>query len=69
MFMVPKKDGSQGPVINLKALNRYVKSEHFKMEGPELVIAVGHALAIFQPILGFAQAKSDMQDTFAIHFQ
>ena len=33
MFMVPKKDGGQRPVINLKQLNKFVKSEHFKMEG------------------------------------
>jgi len=33
MFLVPKKDGKQRPVINLKALNRFVQSHHFKMEG------------------------------------
>ena len=33
MFMVPKKGGGQRPVINLKYLNHFVKSEHFKMEG------------------------------------
>ena len=33
MLVVPKKDGGQRPVINLKYLNRYVKLEHFKMEG------------------------------------
>ena len=33
MFMVPKKGGGQGPVINLKPLNHFVKSGHFKMEG------------------------------------
>ena len=33
MFIVPKKDGGQRPVINLKYLNKFVKSEHFKMEG------------------------------------
>ena len=32
MFMVPKKDGGQRPVINLKRLNNHVKSEHFKTE-------------------------------------
>ena len=32
IFMVPKKDGGQRPVINLKRLNYHVKSEHFKME-------------------------------------
>ena len=39
MFMVPKKDGGQRPVINLKHLNRFVKSEHFKMEGLHTVKA------------------------------
>ena len=33
MFIVPKKDGGQRPVINLKHLNEFVKSKHFKMEG------------------------------------
>ena len=28
-----KKEGGQRPVINLKHLNEFVKSEHFKMEG------------------------------------
>ena len=40
MFMVPKKDGGQRPVINLKHLNRFVKSEHFKMEGLHTVKAL-----------------------------
>ena len=38
--MVPKKDGGQRPVINLKHLNRFVKSEHFKMEGLHTVKAL-----------------------------
>ena len=33
MFMAPKKDSGQKLVINLKYLNKFVKSEHFKMEG------------------------------------
>ena len=33
MFLVAKKDGGQRPVINLKPLNCYVNTEHFKMEG------------------------------------
>ena len=32
IFLVPKKDGGQRPVINLKALNSFVHPEHFKME-------------------------------------
>ena len=37
MFLVPKKGGGQRPVINLKHLNKFVKSEHFKMEGLHIV--------------------------------
>ena len=33
LFLVPKKDGGQRLVINLKALNSFVQTEHFKMEG------------------------------------
>ena len=32
MFLVPKPDGSWRPVINLKSLNSYVVTRHFKME-------------------------------------
>ena len=33
LFMVPKKDGGQRPIINLKKLNSLVQTDHFKMEG------------------------------------
>ena len=33
LFLVPKKDGRQCQVINLKTLNNFVNKEHFKMEG------------------------------------
>ena len=33
IFLVPKKDGKMRPVINLKALNQFVVTRHFKMEG------------------------------------
>ena len=33
IFRVEKKEGGQRPVINLKCLNSFVKTEHFKMEG------------------------------------
>ncbi|CAC5372561.1 unnamed protein product [Mytilus coruscus] len=32
-FLVPKKDGGQRPVLNLKQLNQHVMYQHFKMEG------------------------------------
>ena len=37
IFLVEKKDGGQRPVINLKGLNQFVKTEHFKMEGLHLL--------------------------------
>ena len=33
LFLVPKKNGGQRPVINFKCLNSFVVSPHFKMEG------------------------------------
>jgi mRNA-degrading endonuclease HigB of HigAB toxin-antitoxin module len=33
IFLVQKKDGGQRPVINLKALNTFMETQHFKMEG------------------------------------
>ena len=33
LFLVPKKNGQMRPVINLKRLNEWVITEHFKMEG------------------------------------
>ena len=33
LFVVPKKDGSLRPVINLKPLNSHMDNQHFKMEG------------------------------------
>ena len=32
LFLVPKKTGDLRPVINLKALNKFVRTIHFKME-------------------------------------
>ena len=43
IFLVEKKEGGQRPVINLKSLNTFVRTEHFKMEGlhilPDLIQA------------------------------
>ena len=36
-FAVPKKDGFQRPVVNLKRLNTFVLKAHFKMEGIQMV--------------------------------
>ena len=33
LFSVPKKDGGMRPIINLKSLNTFVDTVHFKMEG------------------------------------
>ncbi|XP_065177287.1 uncharacterized protein LOC135807202 [Sycon ciliatum] len=38
IFTIPKKDsGKERPVVNLKALNGFVRYEHFKMEGLKLL--------------------------------
>ena len=43
IFLVEKKERGQRPVINLKSLNTFVRTEHFKMEGlhilPDLIQA------------------------------
>ena len=33
LFLLPKKDGGQRPVINLNPVNQFVRKRHFKMEG------------------------------------
>ena len=33
LFLIPKKDGSSRPVVNLKALNKFITRKKFKMEG------------------------------------
>ena len=56
LFLVPKKDGGQRPVINLKALNQFLQPQHFKMEGI-------HTLRdIIKP--GDWLAKVDLKDAF-----
>ena len=37
IFTVPKKDGVNRPMINLKKLNNFIPCPHFKMEGLFLV--------------------------------
>ena len=37
LFLVPKKDGGQRPVINLAPLNRFLVKQHFKMESFALI--------------------------------
>jgi hypothetical protein len=54
MFLVPKKDSRQRPVINLKKLNQSVKTEHFKMEGIHMLKDL--------PRAGDWMAKIDLND-------
>ena len=37
LFIVPKKDGGMRPIVNLKSLNSFVETVHFKMEGIQMV--------------------------------
>lgn len=41
IFLVPKKGGKNRPVINLRPLNRFLRYQHFKMEG---IVVVKHLL-------------------------
>ena len=56
LFLVPKKDGSQRPVINLKKLNQFVEYQHFKMEGLHLL------KDLIQP--GDFMIKVDLKDAY-----
>ena len=56
MFLVPKKDGGQRPVVNLKRLNSFVKTEHFKMEGIHML------KDLLRP--GDWMAKVDLKDAY-----
>ena len=37
LYLVPKKDGSSRPVVNLKALNKFITRNKFKIEGAHLL--------------------------------
>ena len=37
IFVVPKKDGSHHPVVNVKPLNCHIRKQKFKMEGAKLI--------------------------------
>jgi ribonuclease HI len=41
-FLVPKKDGGQRPVLNLKGLNKFVQIKTFKMQTLQLVLPQLH---------------------------
>ena len=56
LFLVPKKDGGQRPVINLKSLNKFVHTEHFKMEGIHVLRDLLRA--------GDWMAKVDLKDAY-----
>ncbi len=58
LFLVPKKDGRQRPVINLKALNQYVQTYHFKMEGLQTL------KDLIKP--GDWLAKMDLKDAYFV---
>ena len=56
IFLVPKKDGSSRPVINLKLLNQFMANLHFKME----------SLAMSRDLLkpGDWMASIDLKDAY-----
>ena len=55
-FLVAKKDGGHGPVINLKELNKNIPYQHFKMEDM-------HYLK-FMLQQGYYMCKLDMKDAY-----
>lgn len=57
IFLVPKKDGvSWRPILNLKPLNKYLRTEHFKMESVSLL------RDILKP--GMWLTKLDLKDAY-----
>ena len=56
LFLVPRKDGGQRPVINLKSLNTFVHTEHFKIEGIHVLKDLLRA--------GDLMAKVDLKDAY-----
>ena len=56
LILVPKKGGGHRPVVNLKALNEYVQTEHFKMEGLHTVKQLARP--------GDWLAKVDLKDAY-----
>ena len=56
LFLVPKKDGGQRPVINLKPLNRFMRTEHFRIEGIHVLRDLLRA--------GDWMAKVDLKDAY-----
>ena len=58
LFLVPKRDGTSRPVINLKGLNSFLQYTHFKMEGIHLL----HDLV--QP--GDWLGKIDLKDAYFV---
>jgi hypothetical protein len=55
-FLVPKKDGGQRPVLNLKGLNKFVQYKSFKMQTLQLVLAQLHQ--------GDWMASLDLKDAY-----
>ncbi|KAK0404354.1 hypothetical protein QR680_017418 [Steinernema hermaphroditum] len=56
VFLVPKKDGGNRPVINLRPLNKFIRARHFKMES----ISMLRSLLLPDDWL----AKLDMKDAY-----
>ena len=59
VFVVPKKDRGWRPIINLRELNRYVISPHFKMEN------ISNLKDVILP--GDWMCKIDLKDTYPLH--
>ena len=61
LFLGPRKDGSQRPVVNLKQLNHFIRKQRFKMEGAKAItdlLQLGDWMLSINPIYQLQSLRS-----------